>query len=169
MSHPFKQSASGNRAGDKAQRSFEGKSQAREESSSRGSSTPSHAAGDGEVTGSQGDTVCVWFLVSNYVCDLLGVWLSLVAPLGTGIQAPSFSVSLVEVPRVFKGEDSTDCRVWLVLDVVQNFYIYTWGHAVTDWLGSRDISREQESCTQADFYFVFPSCLKFAFLKKQDF
>lgn len=112
---------------------------------------------------------CVWFLASNYVCDPLRVQVSLVAHLGTGIRAPSFSVSLAEVPRVFKQEDSTDCRVWLVLDVAGNFNIDTWGHTVTDWLGSRDIRREQESCTQAYFHFVFPSCLKFAFLKKARF
>lgn len=54
MSHPFKQSASGNET--EAERSFGKRSQAKDNKGSRGSSALSHKAGDGEITGSQDGT-----------------------------------------------------------------------------------------------------------------
>ena len=123
MCQPFKQSAPGNRAWGGAQRSFEVRSQARDDSGSRGSSAPLHAAGDGEVTGSQDDTVyvSVWFMASNDVCDPFKSMAVPCSTLGGRGTAPSCPVPLGEVPRVFKGEGSRDCRVWLVLDMAQNF------------------------------------------------
>lgn len=71
----LKQSASGNSTG--AQRSFGERSQARDNSSFRGSSSPSHTVGNRKVTGSQDDNVYVsiCFLAFNYGCNPLRVWL----------------------------------------------------------------------------------------------
>lgn len=78
----LKLSASGNSTG--AQRSFGERSQAKDNGSFRGSSTPSHSVGNRKVTGSQDDNiyVSIWFLASNYGCNSLSVWLCHVAPWG---------------------------------------------------------------------------------------
>lgn len=87
MSHPFKQSALGNGAGGGKQRSFGERSQARDNSGSKGSSAPLHTAGDRDVTGSQHGIiyVSVCFLASNYVCDP-STWLCHIEPLGAGVK-----------------------------------------------------------------------------------
>lgn len=105
----LKQSASGNSTG--VQRSFGERSQARDSSSFRGSSTPSHTVGSTKVTGSQDDNiyVSIWFLASNYGFNSLRVCLCHVAPPGAGVQ--SHLCPPGETPRVFKDESSRDCVV----------------------------------------------------------
>lgn len=82
-----KQSTSGNSTG--AQRSFGERFQARDNSSFRGSSTPSRTVGHRKLTGSQDGNiyVSIWFLAFNYGCHTLRVWLCHVAPLGAGAES----------------------------------------------------------------------------------